>query len=195
MDERISYIKQQFKESARIKLQFADAYAESILFTADLMINCLDHGGKLLLCGNGGSAADAQHFAAEMIGKLTRHRDPIPAIALTTDTSIITAVANDYSINDIFWRQVHALGQPGDVLVALSTSGNSKNVVKAVNTAKEKQMQTIALLGKGGGELASMVDVALVVPSQISQRIQEAHIAVIHTWCELIEDVLHPKQE
>ena len=149
----------------------------------------------MIFFGNGGSAADAQHFAAEMIGKLTRHRDPIPAIALTTDTSIITAVANDYSINDIFWRQVHALGQPGDVLVALSTSGNSKNVVKAVNTAKEKQMQTIALLGKGGGDLAAMVDVALVVPSQISQRIQEAHIAVIHTWCELIEDVLHPKQE
>ncbi len=193
--DQIQTIKNQFKESARIKLEFVDTYAESILFTADLMTKCLQHGGKLLICGNGGSAADSQHFAAEMIGRLTRHRPAIPAIALSTDSSILTAIANDYTVNDIFLRQVQALGQPNDVLVALSTSGNSKNVIKAVNAAKEQNMQTIALLGKGGGDLASLVDVALIVPSQISQRIQEAHIAVIHTWCELIEDVLHPKQE
>lgn len=189
------FISEQFQQSARIKQQFVETYREMVWRTADIMSRALQNGGKLLICGNGGSAADAQHFAAEMIGRLTRDRAPIPAMALSTDTSILTAIANDYSVDDVFSRQVQALGTTKDILIALSTSGNSPNVIKAVEFAKQRGLYSIALLGKGGGTLASLVDDAMIVPSHSSQRIQEVHITVIHTWCELIEDVLYPKQE
>jgi D-sedoheptulose 7-phosphate isomerase len=183
----------QFTESARLKTRFAEQNAQLIYDTAAQMSSSLKAGGKLLICGNGGSAADAQHFAAEMIGRLSRERSAIPAIALTTDTSIITAVANDYSIAEIFRRQVEGLGCAGDVLVAISTSGNSENVVQAVEAAREKQMTTIGLLGRDGGRLARLTDAALIVPSSSSQRVQEVHITVIHAWCGLVEDALYPK--
>jgi len=193
MHQRVQYITEQFAHSARIKKDFGQSQAIKIYETAQTMIAGLDAGGKLLICGNGGSAADSQHFAAEMIGRLRYDRAPIAAIALTTDSSNLTAIGNDYSFDDVFWRQVEALGSPGDILVGLSTSGNSMNVIKAVESAKKKNIKTIALLGRDGGMLADLADASLVVPVQSSMRIQEVHITVIHTWCELIEDALFPK--
>jgi len=185
-------IKSQFTESAALKLRVAEELSDSIGRMAQMMADAVAHGGKLLICGNGGSAADAQHFAAELIGRLARERGAIPAIALTTDTSILTAVANDYSFDNVFKRQVEGLGKPGDILIALSTSGNSENVIRALKSALQMQMKTIALLGKGGGRLATLADEVIVVPSASSQRIQEVHITIVHVWCELIEDILYP---
>ncbi|MDZ7316858.1 MAG: D-sedoheptulose 7-phosphate isomerase [candidate division KSB1 bacterium] len=181
-----------FLETAELLRRFAEEHTEEIYETAMSMSRAIAAGGKLLICGNGGSAADAQHFAAEMIGRLTRERRAIPALSLTTDTSILTAVANDYSIAQVFRRQVEGLGQPEDVLVAISTSGNSENVVQAVLAAKEKGIQVVGLLGRDGGRLAPLSDAAIIVPIDNPQRIQEVHIAVIHAWCELIEDELYP---
>lgn len=192
MQTILDSIIEQFNESARLTTRFAEQHAQLIFSAAARISGALRAGGKLLICGNGGSAADAQHFAAEMIGRLSRERSAIPAIALTTDTSIITAIANDYSIADIFRRQVEGLGCSGDILVAISTSGNSENVVQAVEAARKKQITTIGLLGKDGGRLARLVDAALIVPSMSSQRIQEVHITVIHAWCELVENALYP---
>ncbi len=166
--------------------------AEFIENSAQLMIRSLNAGGKLLICGNGGSASDAQHFAAELVGRFLKNRPPLAAIALSTDTSIITAVANDFSYDQIFSRQLEALGNPGDVLVGLSTSGNSANVINAVYAARDKGIQSILLSGKGGGKLAELADHALVMPSDFSARIQEGHIAIIHIWCKLIEDSMFP---
>ncbi len=193
MQQRIKYIADQFALSASIKEDFGSKKAAKIYETAQSMISCLEAGGKLLICGNGGSAADSQHFAAEMVGRLRYDRAPIAAIALTTDSSNLTAIGNDYSFDDVFQRQVEAFGSPGDVLVGLSTSGNSMNVIKAVKSAKKKTIKTIALLGRDGGALAGLADASLIVPTQSSMRIQEVHITVIHTWCELIEDALFPK--
>ena len=193
MHQRVQYITEQFAHSARIKKDFGQSQAIKIYETAQTMIAGLDAGGKLLICGNGGSAADSQHFAAEMIGRLRYDRAPIAAIALSTDSSNLTAIGNDYSFDDVFWRQVEALGSPGDVLVGLSTSGNSMNVIKAVESAKKNNIKTIALLGRDGGALAELADASLIVPVQSSMRIQEVHITVIHTWCELIEDAIFPK--
>jgi len=194
MNASLAHIVEQFENSARLKQEFGRKKAETIFAAAQLMIERLNAGSKLLICGNGGSAADAQHFAAEMIGRLQRDRDPIAAIALTTDSSNLTAIGNDYLFEDVFWRQVQALGTAGDVLIVLSTSGNSKNVIKAVQTAKTKKIKTVALLGRDGGELAGLVDLALIVPAQSSMRIQEVHITTIHMWCELIEDALFPNE-
>jgi len=193
MSELDGKIVRYFKESAELLAEFGETQTTLIRRTAGEMIRALENGARLLICGNGGSAADSQHFAAELVGRFLRDRRPLPAIALSTDTSILTSVANDYSFDDVFSRQVEALGTLNDVLVVLSTSGNSPNIINAVNTAKSKQLLTIALLGKGGGKVAGLVDLALVVPSQRSQCIQQIHIAVIHMWCELIEDVLFPK--
>lgn len=193
MHQRIEYIAEQFAHSASIKTDFGRKEAAGIYETAQSMIACLKAGGKLLICGNGGSAADSQHFAAEMIGRLRYDRAPIAAIALTTDSSILTAIGNDYSYADVFSRQVEALGSAGDVLVGLSTSGNSMNVIKAFESAKKKKLKTIALLGRDGGALAALADASLIVPVQSSMRIQEVHITVVHTWCELIEDAFLPK--
>jgi D-sedoheptulose 7-phosphate isomerase len=155
-----------------------------------MMTKTLQKGGKLLFCGNGGSAADAQHLAAELVGRFSQNRDPIPAMALTTDTSVLTALANDYGFESIFARQVQALAHPGDVLVLISTSGTSGNLVAACQAANERGVHTIALLGRDGGQLAKEVEVALVVASQQTARIQECHIAIGHVMCHLVEKEL-----
>jgi len=154
---------------------------------ADLLADRLNEGCKVLTCGNGGSAADAQHFAAELLGRFQKERAAWPAIALTTDTSMLTAVGNDYGFKRVFARQVEGLGQAGDVLIGISTSGNSENVVEAVRMAGRKGMQTIGMLGGDGGQLGAMVDHALVVPDPVTARVQEAHIFLIHYLAEHIE--------
>ena len=192
MEKSIELIKNHFRQGAELREIVSRQLSESILQAALVLSDCVENGGKLLICGNGGSAADAQHFAAEFVGRLYRNRPALPAIALSTDTSILTAVANDFSIDQVFRRQLEALGQPGDTLVSISTSGNSKNVIEAVLAAKEKKMRTIALLGKSGGELLNLDDYSIVVPSSSSQLIQEIHISIIHMWCELIENIIYP---
>lgn len=147
----------------------------------------LEKGRKILICGNGGSAADSQHMAAEFVGRFVKERQSLPALALTVDTSLLTAVGNDYGFDCVFSRQVEGLGQEGDVLIAISTSGNSANVVKAVKTAKEKGIYVIALTGENGGLLAKESDLCLAVPSQVTARIQEMHIMIIHMICEVAE--------
>lgn len=192
MKNQLQNIRDQLDASAQIKKAIRDRYTETILKTVELMISCYKNGGKLLICGNGGSAADSQHFAAEMVGRLVKDRDPLPAIAMTTDSSILTAIGNDYSYDVVFRKQVEALGKPGDVLVCMSTSGNSENVAQAILAAQEKNIHTVALLGKDGGKIAEMADDAIVIPSNVSQRIQEGHITIIHIWCEIIESTLFP---
>lgn len=144
-------------------------------------------GNKLMLCGNGGSAADSQHIAAEMTGRFIKDRKPLPAIALTTDTSALTCIANDYSFEDVFARQIGALGRSGDVLIAISTSGNSGNVIKAMHVAKEHGIKIIALSGRDGGQMKALADLSIIVPSQTTARIQEAHIFIGHMICGLVE--------
>jgi len=192
LKDQLQNSRAQLDESARIKEMIRGRYSETILKTVDFMIACYKNGGKLLICGNGGSAADSQHFAAEMVGRLVKDRDPLPAIAMTTDTSILTAISNDYSYDVVFRKQVEALGKPGDILICMSTSGNSENLVQAILAAKEKNIHTVALLGKDGGKIATMADDAIVVSSNVSQRIQEGHITIIHIWCEIIESTLFP---
>ncbi|MFQ5880520.1 MAG: SIS domain-containing protein, partial [Dehalococcoidia bacterium] len=181
-------IRDQLRESAEVKLRISDTCREGILMAAEAIAHSLQGDGKLMLCGNGGSAADSQHIATELVSRLTADfpRPAIPAIALTTDTSCLTAIGNDYGFEHIFQRQVEALGRDGDVLMGISTSGNSENVIRAIKTAKERGITTIGLLGRRGGSLASMVDLAIVVPSQDTQRIQEGHIAVGHIICDLV---------
>jgi D-sedoheptulose 7-phosphate isomerase len=149
-------------------------------------------GGKLLIFGNGGSAADAQHIAAELAFKMGRERKALPALALTTDTSLLTAISNDHSFDFVFARQIQAVGRKGDVVLAISTSGNSSNVIEAVKQSNAMGMNTIGLLGAGGGKAASLVDLALIVPHHETPRIQEVHITISHIICQLIEDVLIP---
>jgi D-sedoheptulose 7-phosphate isomerase len=155
--------------------------------TAAVMADALRAGGKVMLCGNGGSAADSQHIAAELTGRFRKDRAPLGGIALTTDTSALTSIANDYDFNAVFERQVRGLGRAGDVLVGISTSGNSANVIRAVEAAKAAGITTIGLLGRDGGTLAGLCDHAVVVASPTTARIQEAHIFIGHLWCELIE--------
>jgi D-sedoheptulose 7-phosphate isomerase len=152
-----------------------------------LLIDAYRDGRKLVVMGNGGSAADAQHLAAEIVGRFKMERKALPAVALTTDTSILTAVGNDYGFDCIFSRQVEALAEPGDVVVGISTSGNSPNVQKALEAARKKRCRTVALLGKDGGTIKDVAELALVVPSNDTPRIQEAHIAIIHILCDLLE--------
>jgi len=181
-------------ESADIKRQTATKCAASIAQVGVIIAGAFLAGGKLLLCGNGGSAADCQHMAAEFVSRLSRHFDrrALPALALTTDTSFLTAFGNDYSFEGIFERQVEALGTDGDVLIAISTSGNSPNVLRAVEAARKKNIRTIALTGNSGG-LATVVDLAISVPSANTQYIQETHLAVEHVLCELVESTLFGK--
>lgn len=157
--------------------------------TADLICQALKNGKMILLCGNGGSAADAQHIAAELVGRYEQERRGWPAIALTTDTSALTALSNDYGYEQVFARQVQALAGSGDVLIAISTSGNSANILAAVQAAKAKGCATIALTGAGGGQLASICDAAVVVPSERTSRVQEAHITIGHLWCEIVDQM------
>jgi D-sedoheptulose 7-phosphate isomerase len=186
-------IQAHFQESAELKLKAAAALAEPISQAVELMFMALSNGNKILACGNGGSAADSQHFAAELVGRFERERLPLPALALTTDTSILTAVGNDYQFNDIFSKQVQAFGQPGDVLLALSTSGNSANVLAAVEVALERDMRVVALTGKGGGAIGKRLteaDVHICVPHDRTARIQEVHLLTIHCLCDGIDVAL-----
>lgn len=185
--QSLKIIQEQLHESARLKLQLAEEMPEKLLAVAEELTACLKSGNKILLCGNGGSAADAQHLAAELVGRFRKERQGLAALALTTDTSILTAVGNDFSFEEIFSRQVEALGNAGDVLVAISTSGTSKNVLAAIRKAKSLGLRTIGLLGNQGGQMAALVDHALVVPSSDAQRIQECHITIGHILCELVE--------
>jgi D-sedoheptulose 7-phosphate isomerase len=157
---------------------------------AAVIVETLRSGGKLLICGNGGSAADAQHFAAELMGRFERERRALPAIALGTDTSVLTALANDYGYERVFARQVEGLAIPGDVLIGISTSGGSKNVTLAVTSAKNMGVKSIGLLGRDGGPLASEVNIPVIVPHSVTARIQEAHNFIIHYWCFLVETTL-----
>ncbi|RZI85096.1 MAG: SIS domain-containing protein [Rubrivivax sp.] len=158
---------------------------------AEVMAASLRQGGKLMFCGNGGSAADSQHIASELTGRFIKDRRPLAAMALTTDTSALTCIGNDYSFDDIFVRQVQGLGRAGDCLVGISTSGNSSNVIKAIEVARQQGMLTIGLLGRDGGRLKAMNDVSIVVPSHTTARVQEMHILIGHTLCGLIEEIMH----
>ena len=193
MIDHLERIRGHFSDSAALKQEAREVLAEPIARAAALMTDCLFADGKILACGNGGSAADAQHFAAELVGRFERERPELPAIALTTDTSLLTAVANDYSFEHVFAKQVRALGAKGDVLLAISTSGNSPNVVAAVAAAHERDMRIVALTGKGGGTIGEMLapeDVHLCVPHARTMRIQEVHILTIHCLCDVVDATL-----
>lgn len=182
-----------FRESAELKIQAASQLAQPISQAVELMFTALSNGNKILACGNGGSAADCQHFAAELVGRFERERLPLPGLALSTDTSILTAVGNDYSFNEIFAKQVQAFGQSGDILLALSTSGNSANVVAAIEAALERDMRIVALTGKGGGAIGRILtdaDVHICVPHDRTARIQEVHLLTIHCLCDGIDVAL-----
>ncbi|HGM0149651.1 TPA: phosphoheptose isomerase [Neisseria gonorrhoeae] len=182
-----------FAESIRAKQEAEKILVEPTVQAAELMLQCLMNDGKILACGNGGSAADAQHFAAEMTGRFEKERMELAAVALTTDTSALTAIGNDYGFDHVFSKQVRALGRAGDVLVGISTSGNSANVIEAVKAAHERDMYVIALTGRDGGKIAAMLkdtDVLLNVPHPRTARIQENHILLIHAMCDCIDSVL-----
>jgi D-sedoheptulose 7-phosphate isomerase len=188
----IATVAARFRESAQLKLASIDALAPTIARAAALLAAGLRGGGKLLVCGNGGSAADAQHFSAELLGRYARERPGLPAIALHADTSTVTAVANDYGYEQVFARQVQALGRSGDVLVVISTSGNSPGILRAVEAAQRSGLSVVALTGRDGGELAPLmrgVDVEIRVPAQVTARIQEVHILALHCLCELIDEL------
>jgi D-sedoheptulose 7-phosphate isomerase len=187
-----------FQESAELKLKSAALLAQPISQAIELMFNALSNGNKVLACGNGGSAGDAQHFAAELVGRFERERFPLPGIALTTDTSIITAVGNDYSFKEIFSKQVQAFGQAGDILLAISTSGNSANVLAAVEAALEREMRVVAMTGKDGGQLGRMLtdaDVHINVPHARTARIQEVHLVAIHSICDGLDVALFGEED
>jgi len=191
--DHISRIRAHFADSAQLKLAAVDALAPAVARAADLLAACVLSDGKILACGNGGSAADAQHFAAEMIGRFERERPELPAISLVTDTSIMSAVANDYTFEQVFAKQVRALGAKGDALLALSTSGNSSNVVAAIAAAHDREMKVVAFTGKGGGRIGAMLlpdDVHLCVPHERTARIQEVHLLMIHCLCDAVDNTL-----
>ena len=187
MQQRVAQI---FADSAQIKQQTAAVLGPQIQAAVNMIIAALCGGGKVALCGNGGSAADAQHIAGELVGRYRLERQGLPAIAFTTDTSVLTAVGNDYGFDQVFVRQVEGLLRSGDVLLAFSTSGNAPNVVNAARAARERDVRTIGLTGAGGGELATTVDVCLKVPSEDTPRIQETHITIGHIICEFVEKAL-----
>lgn len=179
-------------ESIDAKRRFFDQASQEVARAARMIIDSMRAGGKLLIFGNGGSAADAQHIAAELAFRMGRERKALPALALTTDTSMLTAISNDLSFDFIFSRQIQAVGREGDVVLAISTSGNSVNVIEAVKQARAMGIKTIGLLGAGGGKARAMVDLPLIVPHDETPRIQEVHIAASHIICQLIEDELCP---
>jgi len=183
-------IEKAFRESAEVKLKFLQEYTDRIVQVTDLILNAYRQGHKLLFFGNGGSATDASHLAAELVNRYRRDREGLPAIALTTDMSVITSIGNDTSYNEIFARQIQALGQKGDIAIAISTSGNSPNVLRAVEAAKQKGLTTIGFTGGTGGKLVNLVDYAFLVPSKNTARIQETHITLGHVICELVEERL-----
>ena len=185
-------VQEHFEESIAVK-QAASGLAPVIADAAALMVRCLLADGKILSCGNGGSAGDAQHFSAEMLNRFEMERPGLPAMALTTDSSTLTSIANDYAFEDIFAKQVRALGQPGDVLLSISTSGNSPNVVRAIAAAHERQLAVVALTGNDGGAMAAAYaanDVEVRVPATRTARIQEVHLLILHCLCDLIDQAL-----
>lgn len=167
-----------------------DSLGPAVGQASEVIADCLRNGGKLMICGNGGSAADSQHIAAEFTGRFIADRKPLAALALSTDSSALTCISNDYSFSEVFARQVIGLGRSGDCLLGISTSGNSENVIRAVNAAREQGICTIGLLGRNGGKLATLCDHAIVVPSDVTARIQEAHILIGHTICGAVEQAL-----
>ena len=182
-----------FNESAELKIQAGAQLAQPIAQAVDLMFAALSNGNRILACGNGGSAADCQHFAAELVGRFERERLPLPAMSLATDTSILTSLGNDYGFNDIFAKQVQAFGQAGDVLLAISTSGNSGNVIAAIDAALERDMRIVALTGKVGGQIGQILtdaDVHICVPHERTARIQEVHLLIVHCLCDGIDVAL-----
>jgi D-sedoheptulose 7-phosphate isomerase len=180
------------EESLAIKKRFFENSGAEVARAAVMIIDSIRAGGKLLIFGNGGSAADAQHIASELAFKMGRERAALPALALTTDTSLLTAVSNDRNFDFVFARQLQALGRKGDIALAISTSGNSANVIEALTEAHAREIRSIGLLGSGGGKAASLVDLALIVPHDDTPRIQEVHIVIGHIVCRLIEDELCP---
>lgn len=179
---------QHVQASVQLKLSFFELEMEHILSQADDMAERIRRGGRIFICGNGGSAADAQHFAAELSGRYVKERRALAGIALTTDTSALTAIGNDYGFDQVFSRQIEALGQPGDLLIGISTSGNSPNVIRAVASAKDLGVRTLGLLGRDGGKLVHLMDESLVVPSTVTARIQEVHQMIYHFWCEVLDN-------
>ncbi|MEI6759355.1 MAG: phosphoheptose isomerase [Betaproteobacteria bacterium] len=191
-------IQQHFIDSADLKYQAAQILSGPIAAAVQALLACVTSGGKVLACGNGGSAADAQHFAAEFVGRFERERPELAAVALTTDSSIITAIGNDYDFSVIFSRQVRALGQPGDVLLAISTSGNSANVLAAIEAAHAREMVVVGLSGRNGGKMAHALrdtDVHICVPSERTARIQEVHLLVLHCLCDAVDAQLLGDQD
>jgi len=191
--ELLARIRSQFTESAETKRRALEVLAAPIADAIALMVKCLLANGKILACGNGGSAADSQHFTAELLNRFERERPPLAAIALTTDTSTLTSIANDYDYEQVFSKQLNALGSPGDVLLAISTSGNSKNVLRAIRAAHERDMRVVALTGHGGGEISDTLaanDVHICVPHSRTARIQEVHLLTLHCLCDGIDFLL-----
>lgn len=184
MEEKII---RKLQEGIEVKEKLKDL-APLIAGAVRAMVGCIKGGGKILICGNGGSAADSQHIAAELIGRFKRERRALPALALTTDTSILTSLANDYSFDKVFSRQLEAHAAPGDLLLLISTSGDSRNVIEATRLAKSRGLKTVALLGKDGGAMLKEVELGLVVPSDDTARIQEGHAAIYHILCDLVEE-------
>ncbi len=189
----VSRISENFSESAHLKLQSMDALAGPIAAAAERMVQCLKHDGKILACGNGGSAADSQHFSAELLNRFEMERPGLAAIALTTDTSTLTSIANDYDYDQVFSKQIRALGHADDLLLAISTSGNSRNVVAAIQAAHECQMGVVALTGKNGGTMGEILtpsDIHICVPATSTARIQEVHLLTLHCLCDAIDCLL-----
>ncbi len=190
LDISTDFIKTYIDNSIRAKLAVAEVLNEAIAEAGDVLVSALQNGNKILCCGNGGSASDAQHFAAELLGRYIKEREGLPAMALNTDTSTLTAISNDYGYAQVFARQVQALGRADDVLIAITTSGNSENILNAVTAARARNMRIIVLTGKQGGKLAKHLqsaDMLVCVPSDVVSHIQEAHIMVLHCWCALID--------
>lgn len=190
----IEVVKNNFAESIATKQAAVGSVAPAIAGAAAALFRALTSGGKVLSCGNGGSAADAQHFASELINRFETDRPALPAIALTTDTSTLTSIANDSSYNEIFARQIEALGGPGDILLAISTSGNSENILRAINAAQSRDMQVISLSGRDGGQAASLLaggDIGICIAGPSTARIQEVHLLVIHCLCDLVDKHIH----
>ena len=188
--DMLARIRRHFNDSAQLKLKAHEVLAEPIAHAIEIMVKALLANGKILACGNGGSAADAQHFSAELLNRFERERPGLAAISLTTDTSTLTSIANDYEYEQVFSKQVSALGQPGDVLFAISTSGNSKNVMRALAAAHEREMRVVALTGRGGGEIGKLLapeDVHICVPHSQTARIQEVHLLTLHCLCDGID--------
>ena len=187
-----SRVKEFFADSVRLKTRFVEEQAHLVVEAAQLLAAALQAGHKILIFGNGGSAADAQHLAAEFVNRFRIERPPLAALALTTDSSILTSIGNDYHFNDIFVKQIMALGQPGDVAWGISTSGFSPNVVAALEVARQQGLKTIAVTGRDGGPLAPLADVALIVHSNDTPRIQEVHLTIGHVLCELVDQLMFP---